>query len=153
MLKCLIPIMTNLNLRFYVTLMTEKNPLTSSKRLFSGGHSDGPRVRGSVGWPFRRRPCFGSASSGLAPPGNPLGLTKASPRIPQASPRPPQASPRPPQDVPKGTPKAFPKDFKDYFKILEKPGKNNGFSMIFKSVWASNWPHVGLRWLMLAHAG
>ena len=78
---------------------------------------------------------------------------KASPRLPKAAPRPPQASPRPPQDVPKGTPKAFPKDFKDYLKILEKPKKNNGFSMIFKSVWASSWPHVGLRWLILVHAG
>ena len=78
---------------------------------------------------------------------------KASPRLPKAAPRPPQASPRPPQDVPKGTPKAFPKDFKDYLKILEKPRKNNGFSMIFKSVWASSWPHVGLRWLILVHAG
>ena len=78
---------------------------------------------------------------------------KAAPKLPKATPRAPQASPKAPQGVPKESPKAVPKDFKGCLKILEKPGKNNGFSMIFKSGEAPNCTqvgYVGSCWPMLA---
>ena len=78
---------------------------------------------------------------------------KAPPRLPKTAPSPPQASPKAPQGVPKGSPNTSPKDLKDFYKLLEKPRKNNGFSMIFTSARASSWPHVGLRCFILAHAG
>ena len=53
------------------------------------------------------------------------------PKCLQGPPRRPQTSPKAPQGVPKGSSKAFPMALKDFVKILQRPRKNNGFSIIF----------------------
>ena len=105
-------------------------------------------------WPFWE--VFPAGSSKVFPRFSqkvPQGVPKVSPRCPQGAPKASQGVPKVPQGVPKGFPKTFLKDPTDFFKISKKPRKNNGFSMIFRSMLASSWRQVEPRWLMLLHAG